>query len=156
MKIHHTQKVLLIIFGILAAVSLVYISMHPLNTKNKKFSSQNVVVTKADISSSNKLPSGFPTNTPIELANIIDANTLSYPDKHVEVTNVSYFSLKQQEELFSIYGSYLKANGYTVASSNKNPAMMTYVGKKGNTELDISISPQQQRMLVLISQVIRQ
>jgi hypothetical protein len=155
MKPTHTQKTLLIIFGILAAASLVYISMNPVNTKNKKFSTQNVIVTQVDASSANRLPAGFPTDTPIELQNIVDSSVLSYPDHKVQVANVSYFSLKQQEELFSLYGSYLKGAGYTVTSTSKNSSVMLYSSKKGNTEMNISISPQGGRMLVLISQVIR-
>jgi hypothetical protein len=159
MTMNNTRAAVFIILGLLATLSVYYVTTHrrvvssvPVNTK---FSSENVQVQNVDVSTG-KLPAAFPANIPIELANVTDSSILSYPDRHAEVDNVTYFSIKQQEELFSIYGAYFKANGYKVTNTSKKSELMMYQATKGNTEVSVSITPGQGRMLVLVSVVVRQ
>lgn len=151
-----------LILGILGLIVIVSVALRLTslgNKKNPNFSSENIKTTSVDLATAQgegKLPAAFPKDTPIEVANITESTTLSYPDRKVNLYNVAYFSLKQEEELFSIYGTYLKKNGYSISLTDKSANRMVYQAKKGNTDLSVVIVPQQGRMNVLVSYVVRE
>lgn len=124
---------------------------------DRKFSSENVTVENIDQSMQgvSKLPVGFPKDTPVELENIIEGTTLTYPDRKVTLYNVSYFSNKQQEEVFALFGKYLKDNGYTISVTDKTASKMMYKATKENNEMNVVITPQASRLNVLVSFVVR-
>lgn len=160
---NNSKRNLYLVVGILFIGAAVYAYLHlekKISTdKPTSFTSENVNVNTIDVASvqgQSKLPVGFPINTPIELENITDSTTLVYPDRKVTLSNVSYFSHKQQEELFALYGNYLKANGYTINITNKAAARMIYNAQKGNTEMGVIITPQPDRMVVLVSYIVRE
>jgi len=128
-------------------------------TSNSNFSSENVNLQNVDLASKegeDKLPAGFPTSIPVELANINSSQTLNYPDKKVTLYNVGYFSLKQQEEVWTLYNNFFKADKYTVTRADKSAALMVFVANKENTEITVTLTPQTGRVLVLVSVVVRQ
>jgi hypothetical protein len=120
---------------------------------NKKFSSENV--TLADNNKS--LPAGLIAGIPVETANIIKSETLTYPDRKVTLYNVSYNSTKNMDELSSIYLKYFSVNSFTADASKKNgTADILHGVNKNGDEMSVVIVPQQTGNTVLISYAVRQ
>lgn len=146
--------VLIAVVSILLRYQYVVIKESP-----KSFSSENVQLQSVDVGNKTgveKLPAGFPQSIPVELGSINSSETLSYPDRKVTVYNVSYFSSKQQEELFVTYGNFLKKEGYKITRTDKSAAHMLYEATKDKTDVSITITPQTGGMRVLISVVVRE
>jgi hypothetical protein len=123
------------------------------------FSSENVIVTPTNVATATgegKLPVGFPTDIPVEIANITESATLSYPDRKATLYSVSYFSTKQQEEIFATYGKFLADNGYKITNTDKSAAHMVYQATKDKNDITIVITPQPNRIMVQIGYVVRQ
>ena len=131
----------------------------PVVTPTTKFSSENVQVQNTNLATaagSSKLPSGFPTDTPVELTGITESTTLTYPERKATLYSVSYLSDKQQQELFTIYGKYLVDSGYKIMNTDKSVAHMMYQATKGQNDFTVVITPQGKQMLVQVSYVVRQ
>jgi hypothetical protein len=120
--------------------------------KSNSFSSENVALTD-----NNKLvPSGFPANTPVETANILKSETLSYPDRNTTVYNVTYNSAKQMEDLYSIYEKYFSANSFNAQTMERDAtAYKIQATNKAGDQFLVVITPQAGGNMVLVSYVAR-
>ncbi|MES2214097.1 MAG: hypothetical protein V4465_01765 [Patescibacteria group bacterium] len=135
---------------IIIGASLAYWYQHK-TIDPKKFSSETIEYSR----DTKGLPQGFLSNIPVEVENITTSETLLYPERKATVMNVTYQSSKQQEELSSIYASYLKNEGYTITTSSKTAEKTVYAATKDKNELNVTISPQSGRMGILLSYVVR-
>ncbi|MDB5266731.1 MAG: hypothetical protein JWN89_546 [Parcubacteria group bacterium] len=148
-----------LLVAVLVVAGVLLFMKYRSSTPATKFSSENVIYDPVDVASvqgQSKLPAGLPSDIPIEIENVTQSETLSYPDRKATVSNVSYFSAKQQEELSVIYANYLKDKGYKITLGDKSVSHTAYIATKGNGELTITITPNDQRMNVLLSFVVRQ
>jgi hypothetical protein len=110
-----------------------------------KFSSENVQVSNVDFANMTgtaKLPAGFPTDIPVELANITNSSTQYYPDKKTTLYSVSYTSAHQAEDLYQSYGAYLKKDNYAVGPTTDTATQLTYLAISPKGSLYIVIVPQ--------------
>ena len=123
------------------------------NSVPRKFSSENVLYTK--LADKNSLPNNFPKNTPVEVNMIKNVEVLNYPDRKVEVINISYVSNKQQEELSTIYDNYFKQERYTITNSSKKIEHSIFEAKKDNLEFDVNINPGVNNINVIVSYIVR-
>jgi len=134
---------------VLALVAFWYVqqgkSMLTGGATTQKFSSDNVKVSQVDLSNAsgtNKLPNGFPTDIPVELANITDSSTLSYPEHNTILYTVSYMSTYPSEQLYAEYVAYLKQANYIVAQTLKLPAQISIQAGSSKGSLLTVITPQ--------------
>ncbi len=129
------------------------------NKVNKTtFSSENVVVKTTNVAvatEAEKLPAGFLKSIPVETTYITESTTLTYPERKAVLYSVSYFSTKQQQEIFTIYGNFLKENGYKITNTNKSASYMMYQATKDNNDITVVITPQPDRIMVQVSYVVR-
>jgi len=86
-------------------------------------------------------PAWFPANLPFELANVTEQSVLNYTEQKVVLYSLAYNSARQMEELYAVYGTYFKDNGFTISNQVKTQRQMTYVASKGNEEVNIAIIP---------------
>lgn len=145
-------KPLLIILVILIVLAGALALMGTYKAPEKQnFSSENVKVDD----NKGQTPSGLPTDIPIEEANILQSSTLAYPDKGATLYSVLYTSLKQTEELYSVYQKYLSSSGFVILNQAKSSAQMSFRASKDKNELSIVLTPQQLSTAVQISYIIR-
>jgi len=130
------------------------------NKVNKtSFSSENVVMKTTNVAAAtgaDKLPDAYFKNIPVEVENITESTTLTYPERKATLYSVTYTSKKQQQELFTIYGNFLKDNGYKITNTDKSANYMMYQATKDKNDLTVVITPQPDRMMVQVSYVVRQ
>ncbi len=113
------------------------------------------VVTKSFIGtgSQSKIPDDFPTNIPVELANLIDSYTAFYKDHNSTLASVTYTSTKTKDNLWTLYSNFIKDNNYTLNTQLTDKAHYTMVASKANTTLTIVISTANNKSTVHISQL---
>jgi len=110
----------------------------------QKFSSENVKVTQVNVATAtgtSKLPNGFPTDIPVELANITDSSTLAYPEHNTTLYTVTYISTHPSEELYANYTAYLKKTNYTIGQTLRIPAQLTIQAVSSKGSLFTVITP---------------
>ncbi len=152
-----SKKNLLITIGAAVLILLVGIALYK-TFGQKSFTSEKVEVNTIETKSlegSARLPAGFPTDTPVELQNITASETITYTDRAAVLSNVTYTSEKQLEELFVMYKEYFTKAKYNIISTNKLPTRMFLVAVKENNEITITITPNGPRSSVLVSLVTR-
>lgn len=101
-------------------------------------------------------PAWFPAGLPFEVSNVSEQNVLNYPDQKIVLYSLAYNSARQMEELYAVYGSYFKDNGYTVSNQVKTQNQMTYDATKGNEIVKIVILPQGGGASVHVGIVVKQ
>ncbi len=114
-------------------------------TASNNFSSQNVQITQINLaqllSDKTNPPSWFPANLPVELNNITAQNESYYPEHKTTLYSLTYNSALKMEQIYSVYGSYFKSNGFTISEQSKNTHQMSYNTSKGNENISINIFP---------------
>lgn len=123
-----------------------------------KFSSENVVVKTTNVATAtgaDKLPSNLFKDFPIEVENISESTTLTYPERKAVLYSVTYFSTKYQQDIFDAYGKFLTDNGYKITKTDKTGTIMMYQATKDNNDVTVVITPQPNRMMVQVSYVVR-
>ena len=150
----HTKMIIsIIVIILLAGAGFVFVKYPGLLSQPKKFSTENVVFKD----NRNNLPTEFFNLLPIEKENITQNATLEYTDRGTILYSLSYTSSKQIEELFAIYGNFLKESGFTIKENKKSPRFYNYKAIKDSTELSIVISSQSAlKNLVQIGYVTKQ
>ncbi len=83
-----------------------------------------------------KLPEGFPSVIPIELANITESYSARYPDRGLTQYTVSFTSFVSANDKYVEYEQYMRSEGYSVVS---NAANFSLYGRKENDDLSVVI-----------------
>lgn len=86
------------------------------------------------------IPNGFPTDIPVEKANLTEGYSINYKDYNVTQYTVAYTSSKTKDALWTTYNSYLITNGYKLNSLVTNKAQGVMDGTKNKDELNIVIT----------------
>ncbi len=143
-------KPLLVLLVVVIVVAGAYAVM-----KNTKFG--NGGNTQMKVADNNKgVPTDFPKDLFVDSANILQSNTLTYPDKKITLSSISFKTFKQAEELYTLYGKFLQTNKYQIMNQAKSSAQMTFNATKDKNDLSIVITPDASGANVQISFVTRQ
>lgn len=157
-------KALYWILALVVVIAAVYFLLNrsgglvPAQQPQAKFTNENVKVSNVDVSNATgaaKLPVGFPTGTPVELANITNSSTITYPDKQAVLYSVMYMSAKQPEEIYANYAAYLKKANYALGPTVKTPNQLTYLAIGSAGRMYIVITPQGGGATVQVSYTVR-
>lgn len=131
------------LIAIILVLGTVYVLLNRnhVPTTKQTFTTENVQVSN---NGAGKIPAGFPTDTPVEVANVINSSTMNYPDKHTVLYSITYVTTKQAEEVFSDYGKYLSNTDYIIESTVKTPILISYSAHSTKTggRLYVVITPQ--------------
>ncbi|MFZ3020261.1 MAG: hypothetical protein WA051_01925 [Minisyncoccia bacterium] len=142
---------IILVVVIVLAGALAFMRSYTGSSK-QNFSSENVKVED----NKGQTPTGLPKDFPIEEKNILQSSTLVYPDRHATLYSVLFTSLKQTEELYSMYKKYLSENSFTMLNESKSSTQMSYRGVNGKNELSIILTPKDALTEVQISYITRQ
>jgi hypothetical protein len=137
----------LLIAAIITAAGIVYFSRPgaetgEMQTPADSESEVEVRVSKTDITQNgvSKLPSGFPKDIPVEVANITESYRATYSEKGITQYTVSYTSQESRDSLWDLYNNYLKTAGYTVDTRASSKSQGQITGVKNNDTLSTVIS----------------
>jgi len=157
-----SPKALYWIIAVIIVAAVIYVLLNRTGgmmqgqSSKATFTNENVKV--ADTTSTPtgpQLPVGFPTSTPAEVPNIISSNTIAYPDKNAVLYSVDYISVKPAEEIFSLYGKYLKAGNYAMGQVIKTPILMSYQAISSKGRMYVVITPRVGSTLVQVSYTVQ-
>ena len=161
------MKVLSIIVGVAIILGGVWYllmtvpKVTPIDTEGLNVVSEQkpeVEVTKTDLNQggTSKLPAGFPTKIPVEIANITESYRALYANRGVTQYTVSFTSLKSRETLWNIYSDFMKSDGYKIDATATSKSAGQVSGDKDNDTLSIVISVRGGLSLVQINLLDRQ
>jgi hypothetical protein len=119
----------------------------------------NVHVTQINLAEAStptsKLPAGFPSDIPVEAANITQSYSAVYADHGVTQYTVNYTSAKTKDALWAAYTSYVSAAGYALgATTNKSEGVLD--ATKGKNDLNVLITSHNSTSLVQITYLARE
>lgn len=146
----------------LAALVLLVVSVLVVYTMRKpgsEFTKENVSVVKADLNSANqlsRLPADFPTNTPVETANLTDSLSMHYEDRAAVLYTVTYTSEDTNIRAYARWLTYMEEEGYNIPETGRNMEQWTLYGTKDNNELTLVISSRERGTQVQVSYLARQ
>jgi hypothetical protein len=135
-KIH---KKLLILVAILVLIDF---GIFWFLSRVPKDSKENVLVTKIDLSSEDKLKdisSRFPIPILNKSESLIDGYVMDYKDKGVVITGVSYFSEKTVSDIHFEYTELLKKKGFTINEKETSSIKGLIYASKDQNNLDVVI-----------------
>lgn len=121
-------------------------------------SSETVKVTETNITGggASKLPDGFPPTIPVETINVKESYKVDYTDKEVTQYTVSYVSIKDSDELWTIYNDFMAKERYMIDTETTSRNLGQITGFSGNDSLSVVISTQKGSSLVQMNLLVRQ
>lgn len=111
-----------------------------------------VEVKKTDLvntQGTNRLPLDFPSTVPVDVANIYDSYTATYPT--ATQATVSYLTDKSIANTYTIYHDYMKKSGYVFRPAGEDVKNGILYGTLANNDLSILITPKDGKTSVQIS-----
>jgi hypothetical protein len=99
-----------------------------------------------------KLPSGFPTDIPVE-PTIVESTSTLYPTQLATLDSVSYTSAESVQAKYTEYNKFLttKSNGFIAEMSTSTTSQAVLQASRGATQIMVVISPQTKGSLVQIA-----
>lgn len=153
----------ILILVIIIALAYLGYSKYPNLFKKTDLPVEKTVIEKIDFSkveNLGKLPSGFPSNIPVEKNNLIESTKITYTEQKSVLYSVSFNSARQPEELYTEYKSFLSTkNGFVINNQVKTVERMAFQATKTGTKdsISVTITPQSSGAnLVQISYVSKQ
>ena len=149
-----------IIILVLVSVWFMGRSKNPYTTPQATTTSDNttevkprsdVVVKQAeptDTGKSLKLPAGFPTTIPVELANITESYSAFYQTHNTTQYTVSFISSESVGAKWDQYNAYMIQSGYTINKTSTIKSKGTLLGTKTGESLTIVITTQNNKTIV--------
>ncbi|KND48569.1 MAG: hypothetical protein AB200_02485 [Parcubacteria bacterium C7867-005] len=144
---HPVRTVLLILGLVVLALIVVFCFRYGFRYPKQDFSSEKVLVQNTDLATAegeNKLPAGFPKEIPVEINNITESVTLSYPERGATLYSVAYQSARGTSDLSNLYSKFIKDNNFILSNANdkleKGETKMTFLSTKNNDDLSITIT----------------
>jgi hypothetical protein len=110
---------------------------------------------KTSSATSKVLPTQFPANIPVETKNITENYKVAYNNTGLTQYTVSYTSAKTKTALWSVYNTYMKANGYDLNAKLTNQTKGTLSGTHANTSLVVVISSTSAGSLVHLTYIVK-
>ena len=151
-----TKKVLILLVLAAAVVAVAYLLAGGTNTPGQN--SQATTEPKFDYvdlskatKQEDKVPSGMPSDIPLELANVIESYTMTRDDKAAVQYTLSYKSSKTKAQKYAEYLDFMTKSDYAFGTSGKNEATGTLSGEKNNDALTVVVSNQGEYTLVQLS-----
>lgn len=110
-----------------------------------------VKVEQAQGGMTKSLIGGFPSNIPVEAANIFESYKADYTDHGVTQYTVSYRSDKTVSALWDTYNGFMTAEKYVISTSDKSKG--TLFGKKSDTSLLVTITTSGKQSVVKLNYI---
>lgn len=115
---------------------------------------ENVDVKQTDLNVSNteaKLPSGFPTNIPVEISGIFESYSAVYKDHGVTQYTVGYNSSASKDSKWDEYKTFMTKEGYKFDENSTSKSKGVLSGTKDSNSLLIVVSEKENKTVVQIS-----
>jgi hypothetical protein len=171
MDLHHKESsVALSLLLLVLAVLVGYFVLYPADKKtgapvSSTTSTQTTSTAPASLSkdvevtnviADKKLPTGFPSNIPVEKGNIIESYKAVYKN-HNNATQytVSYTSTAAIGALWDLYADFLREEGYVLDTSASDKKLGTISGTKGENTLSAVVSRRDKVSLVQLNLLYR-
>ncbi len=160
-----SSQTIILIVALFIILLIIAFAMSTLPKKNMDVNNQNgtqpvqtvqkqlqVEVKKTDLAQSqgtNRIPAGFPSNIPIDTANIYDSYTAVYPT--ATQATVSYLTDKSIADAYEVYHAYMKKEGYVFRPNGEDMKKGILYGTLSNNDLSILITTKDTKTSVQIS-----
>jgi hypothetical protein len=111
--------------------------------RSPEVTQEDVVVENIDLSlveGDVRLPTGFPSGTPVELMGIYDSLRMSYTEIESDLYTVSYTSERSAFEIYGEWQEYLQNEGYSMEPSKQSLEAGTVFGTKDGNEMSVAIN----------------
>jgi len=149
----NNNKIIFIVIGIVVVLALLYFFMPkgaPQNVdqteqqqqvEEQEVNNVDISLNQVDVENTendiDKLPKGFPTDIPVELANITESYSTDYKDAGFVQKSLVYTSEKSVAKLFSEYETFMKDSGYEISDSTTDEGYAYLYGSKNGDDLSV-------------------
>jgi len=137
-NIEHSNKLIFIIIGIILIIGLVYFFAVYQKSSSRLYGVEKIDFNNAE-SDSGKLPKDFPSDIPIEIANITDSYSVNYKKDGFIQRSVVYTSTKTVGEIYGEYETFMVGGGYLLLDSSLSKNSANIEGSKNGDNLSVSI-----------------
>lgn len=114
-------------------------------------SSQSTKIIETDLTGANKLPAGFPSDIPVEMANVTESYAGQYQSLNATQYSVSYTSKQAAGTLWDSYSAFMSQSGYTINPKATSKSVGQISGTKNGDTLSVVISSHNGTSLVHLS-----
>jgi len=148
----NSKSIVLLVVVFIALIAVMYFLM---KDKPAIEETSDIAVQQTDLSSAftpeEKLPRGFPSDIPVDTAEMIESYSAEYKDIGATQYTVMYASSRPMEELYAQYLSFMTDAGYEFGDNGKNEEQKELIGTKDNDNLIVKVSTREGRVFVQIS-----
>ncbi len=150
------KSIILLVAVFIALILIMYFLMRsPTTITSPVEVNSNVVTSQTDIANAltpeDRLPQGFPSDIPVDTAEMIESYSAEYKDIGATQYTVMYASSRPMEELYAQYLSFMTDAGYEFGDNGKNEEQKELIGTKDNDNLIVKVSTREGRVFVQIS-----
>lgn len=128
-------------------------------TGQSGYTQENVSVVRAELDElegENRIPAGFPLDTPVEAENITEALSMHYADAGVVLHSVSYTSSDTPIEAYAKWLEYMENANYDIPTEGRNIDELMLHGLINIGELNVAISTSEDGTLIQTSYLDKQ
>ncbi len=134
--------VVLLVLLIIVAGAAVWFKKYNNSTNTR----EKIEVTKVDLEKAegkDKVPVDFPKEIPLQLTDVEDSFTMSYPERNVVVTGVTFKTFRSANDIYETYNGFMQTSGYTVDVKNTDRDRGVLYGAKDGNVLGMIISSEE-------------